>query len=148
MMTMGQAGAAAKLWCEWCGEVLKLPEDGRPVHSSNRKRLHPDGHVVAAVSSEPPLWKDARELEAEFCGVFKIVARFGVLRADWAEPCLSGLAEHYEADDRETLARELTGVLAGDTRRMQAIVAAGGGIVYARMIDGSGGRMIPAGGSR
>jgi len=136
---MEQAEAAAGPWCAWCGDTLRLSGDAPPVavHSLNGQRKHPDGHVVLVVDREPPLWQAAREIAEMFAGLFDVTARFRVLRADWRNPPL-GLVDHYEADGNDEMVAKLTAALAG---RPQPA----GGAVYARRLDGSGGRMIAAG---
>ena len=55
-----------------------------------------DRHVAAPQDHEPPMWKAARKLEAEFGGLFGISGAYGFLRADWEATVIS-TAVHYEA---------------------------------------------------
>jgi hypothetical protein len=107
-------GTAVALWCRWCGKRVRLAGDGEPemrkaVHSASGRETGEDGHIAAPQDSEPPLWKAARELEAEFGGAFRISARFGFLRADWADVVTP---EHFEAADADEMRPRLKAALA------------------------------------
>jgi hypothetical protein len=60
---------------------------------------------VAPQNYEPPLWRSARILAAEFDGLFEISARFNFLRADWTG---GGVAEHFEADTEDEMRAKLS----------------------------------------
>lgn len=98
-----EEGTDAGLWCRRCGEPVLRDGDGDPhlrraVHAATgMERGGPEGHLAAPVDFEPPLWRAARELGAEFGGDFEISARFGVLRADWADRPRGVTAPHYTA---------------------------------------------------
>jgi hypothetical protein len=73
----------------------------KAVHAATgEERGGPDGHLASPIDHEPVLWKAARVLAEEFGGVFSISARFGFLRADWAN---IGTPVHYEADTEEEM---------------------------------------------
>jgi hypothetical protein len=124
---MPQARAAV-LWCSRCGQPVKLADgDGiedeyrKAVHAATGRETGPDGHLAAPVDHEPPLWKDARELAAEYGGVFAVTARFGFLRAEWSHVRPGALAAHFEADDREQMRRKLDAAI--DARRDRDMAA-------------------------
>lgn len=99
-------GTGAPLWCRRCGQPARRDGDGdedpqlrRAVHAATGdERGGPEGHLVAPVDFEPPLWKAAREITADFRGLFVLSARLGVLRADWADPPRGVTARPYTAD--------------------------------------------------
>ena len=120
---MGQA-EAAEWWCSRCGQPVELlGGDDLPVplrkavHKATGWKTGPDGHIADPISYEPPLWKAARELEAETGGLFTLSARFGFLRADWANPGHGVTAPHYTADDKAAMQVKLR----------RALIAAGKG---------------------
>jgi hypothetical protein len=96
------------LWCPHCGQRVVFAGCAA-VHAATFTRSGPDGHTAHAVGEEPPLWKAAREIEADYGGAFRVTARFGILRADWtAEAIGRGVtAAHYEAPGEEGLRRQL-----------------------------------------
>jgi hypothetical protein len=99
-------------WCRWCGKKVLLvggtglsPEDRKAVHAdTGYEHGDLDRHNAAPQNYEPPLWKSARILTAEFGGAFEIGARFNFLRADWAG---AGVAEHFEADTEDEMRTKL-----------------------------------------
>jgi len=101
-----EEGTDEALWCRRCGQPARRDGDAdedplvrRAVHAATGdERGAPDGHLVAPVDFEPPLWRAAREIAAEFRGLFTLTARLGVLRADWADPPLRVTARHYTAE--------------------------------------------------
>lgn len=105
-MTSGEG--ATGWWCRWCGKAVRhLGADGladefrRAVHADTGLEIGDlDRHAAAPQNFEPPLWKSARILSAEFGGRFDISARFNFLRADWAG---AGVAQHYEADTEDEM---------------------------------------------
>jgi len=116
-------------WCRWCGKKVLLigPAD---LHEQYRKAVHAatgfeqgglDKHNAAPQNYEPPLWRSARILTAEFDGVFDISARFNMLRADWAG---GGVAEHFIADSEEELRGKLTAAFTGAGLRPPALAEA------------------------
>lgn len=97
-------------WCRWCGKKVLLLGEGEP---EMRKAVHEatgdeqgdlDRHNAAPQNYEPPLWRSARILTAEFGGALEISARFNFLRADWAA---GGVAEHFEADTEDEMRAKL-----------------------------------------
>lgn len=76
-------GPARDLWCSVCGERAAADAAGKAVHAADGRKLAADGHRVAAVDLEPELWAAARAVAADYRGVFRVTARFGILRADW-----------------------------------------------------------------
>ena len=102
-------------WCNRCGQPVYLggdeglPETLRPAYhaATGSETGAPDGHLVAPVDYEPTLWKWARELKAETGGLFTFDARFGFLRADWANPDPRRVASHYTADDKAAMRLKL-----------------------------------------
>ncbi len=104
----------AGLWCARCGKRVRLAGgEGLPaqlrkaVHAATGLEAGDNGHLAAPADSEPPLWKSARILAAEFGGAFDIGAWFGFLRADWANLPAGAIAGHFEADDEEGLRLKL-----------------------------------------
>jgi hypothetical protein len=98
-------GEDAGWWCRRCGQPVELlggdadPLLRRAVHAATGdERGGPEGHLAAPADFEPPLWRAARELRAEFGGVFEVGARFGVLRADWADRPHGVAVPHYTAE--------------------------------------------------
>lgn len=99
-----------RMWCARCGKRVLLAA-GAAVHAATLARAgSPDGHDAMAVSEEPPLWKAAREIEADYGGAFTVSARFGFLRADWAAWSGKGTPAHYEAPGEDGLRRQLDAV--------------------------------------
>lgn len=120
-------------WCQWCGQFViragREEEGGlaHAVHALTGLEQAPDGHLAAPIDHEPLLWKDAREVTAEYDGIFTVTARFRILRADWARlPAGGSPVTHYEARDRKALAALLDAALADSTVRMSALRAGGG----------------------
>ena len=89
-------------WCRWCGKPVLLVgyedtpvEFRRAVHAgTGQERSGMDRHVAAPQDHEPPVWRSARILTAEFGGLFAVEGRYGFLRADWADRVTP---VHYEA---------------------------------------------------
>jgi hypothetical protein len=107
------------LWCADCGKRVTADAGGPPVHTaSGHVKGGPDGHAAAPAGREPPLWKAAREITADYGGAFTVSARFGFLRADLTPGAVSagGTPVHYEADDEAGMRRQLDAV-AGAARR-------------------------------
>lgn len=109
---MGSAqDGARRHWCRWCGQQVSVSGDGpvaKAVHAATGlERGEPDGHAAAPIDFEPQIWADAREIAAVYGGVFTVTARFGKLRADWANLPPGAWAEHYTADGRDELTRKL-----------------------------------------
>jgi hypothetical protein len=114
MSGVTEATGATGWWCSRCGRPALLEgDDGAPgalrkaVHAATGAENGPDGHAAAPVGCEPPLWRAARELEAETGGLFAVSARFGFLRADWADPPPGAVAGHYTADDHAAMRARL-----------------------------------------
>jgi hypothetical protein len=122
-MTQGEGAA---WWCRRCGKPVRVdgaddgePELRRAVHAATGdERGGPEGHIAAPVDCEPPLWRAARELRAEFRGLFDFSARFAVLRADWADLPHTAVAPHYTTSGPNAL-EEMRGKL------RRALIAAG-----------------------
>lgn len=114
MEEAGERQAPGELWCARCGKRA-AEAGGTAVHAATGSRTGPDGHPVAPVPCEPPLWHAAREIAADYAGVFDVSARFGILRADWSLRALSPgvTAGHYEAHDEAELRRILRQATAG-----------------------------------
>jgi hypothetical protein len=109
---MTQAGTG--LWCNRCGRPVELGGDEnlpapmrKAVHAATGAEKGDDGHLAAPVDREPPLWKAARELKEETGGLFAFDARFGFLRADWANLRPGVVAVHYTADDKAAMRLKL-----------------------------------------
>lgn len=107
-------------WCRHCGAPVLLvggiavPDQFRKaVHAATGRERAPDGHLAAPLDYEPPLWKAARELAAEFEGVFTVRARFGFLRADWARLPPGVIAGHFEAPEEKDMRWKLKAAIAG-----------------------------------
>jgi hypothetical protein len=104
------------LWCRWCGKQVVLA-DGAAVHAATRSRSGAlDGHPASPVDQEPPLWKAAREIEADYKGVFTLTARFGFLRADWAASRCTGTPGHFEASTEQDMRRQLAAATGSASR--------------------------------
>jgi len=111
------------LWCSACGKRV-ITRGGRPVHARTGRESDLDGHRASPVGTEPPLWKAAREIQADYGRVFTVSARFGVLRADWAGTG-TGTPVHYEAPDEAGMRARLDEALAV-SRRERSREGAGG----------------------
>lgn len=111
-------------WCRHCGQPVVILEKPprKAVHAGTGLEKAPDLHLAAPMDHEPSLWKAARELRAEFGGAFVLSARFGILRADWADLGAGLVAAHFEAPDEETMRTRLNAAVA---RRDRGMVAAG-----------------------
>ena len=111
-------------WCRRCGKPVRViggddPDLSRDVHAATGdERGGPERHIVAKVDCEPPLWRAARELRAQFRGLFDFDARFGVLRADWADLPRGVTLPHYTTSGPNAL-EEMRG------RLRRALIAAG-----------------------
>jgi len=114
-------GAGARLWCAACGQ-LAAASGGTAVHAASGLRLGDYGHPVDPVDREPELWRAAREIAADYGGMFTLDARFGFLRADWSEaPAVPGaVAAHYEADGKTEMRRQLDAAVAVALREQPA----------------------------
>jgi hypothetical protein len=79
------------------------------------RQLGEDNHLAAPVDREPELWRAAREITADYQGAFRLDARFGILRADWAPEVIgyAVTAMHYEARDEAGMRRQLDEAVAG-----------------------------------
>jgi hypothetical protein len=113
-------GTAETWWCRRCGKPALLVGEGEPelrraVHADSGREVGEDGHGVAPIDSEPPLWRAARELAEEFGAWFTFDARFGFLRADRADLPPGVVAAHFTADGKD----EMRGKL------VRALIAAG-----------------------
>jgi len=104
----------AELWCSACGQRL-LRRGDRAVHARTGRQAGADGHPASPVGTEPPLWKAAREIAADYGRLFTVDARFGILRADWAAEC-PGTPVHYEAADEAGMRARLDEALAVSRR--------------------------------
>jgi len=113
----------AHLWCSACGQRL-LKRGDLAVHARTGRAAGLDGHPVSPVGTEPPLWKAAREIQADYGRVFTVSARFGFLRADWAGTG-TGTPVHYEAPDEAGMRARLDEALAV-SRRERSREGAGG----------------------
>lgn len=119
-------GEGAGFWCRRCGKPVLVddigdgePELRRAVHAATGdERGGPERHIAAPVDCEPPLWAAARVLRDQFRGLFDFDARFGILRADWADLPCGALAPHYTTSGPNALED-----MRGKLRR--ALVAAG-----------------------
>jgi hypothetical protein len=103
------------LWCRACGKRVTM-RGGVAVHALTGSRAGlADGHLAEAVDQEPPLWKAAREIEAEYGGTFTVGAPLGILRADWSKAVVGHFATavHYTAPNGELLRRQLDEAVAG-----------------------------------
>jgi hypothetical protein len=89
------------LWCSACGKRV-ITRGGRPVHARTGSECGPDGHRASPVGTEPPLWKAAREITADYGRMFTVRADHGFLRADYAVPG-AGTAVHYEAPNEQEM---------------------------------------------
>lgn len=94
-----------RLWCPHCGKRVVFA-GGSPVHAGTLSQTGPDGHAAGAVASEPPLWRAARQVAADYGGAFAVEAAFGNLRATWTREALTALGERgtsvrYTARSRE-----------------------------------------------
>jgi hypothetical protein len=102
LVAVGDGTEDTGWWCKRCGmPALAIGGDGDPdlsrdVHAATGdERGGPERHIVAKVDFEPPLWAAARVLRAQFRGLFDFDARFGVLRADWADLPRGVTLPHY-----------------------------------------------------
>lgn len=102
-----------RFWCRHCGQRAAY-SGGTSVHAETLRRTGPDGHQASAVAGEPPLWRAAREIGADYGGAFAVSAKFGILRAGWAQP--GAPPGHFEADDEEGLRRRLDEAVRGALR--------------------------------
>jgi hypothetical protein len=103
------------LWCRACGKRATM-RGGVAVHALTGYRAGlADGHLAEAVGQEPPLWKAAREIEAEYGGTFTVGAPLGILRADWSTAVVGHFATavHYTAPTGELLRRQLDEAVKG-----------------------------------
>ena len=98
---MTQPGAG--LWCNHCGEAVRLEGDEdeepllrRAVHARSGLERGEFGHVAAPIREEPARWAAVRRLRAQYGRWFSLDARFG-LRADWANPPRGAMVAHYTA---------------------------------------------------
>ncbi len=111
----GEKQVPGELWCARCGKRA-APAGGTVVHAETRSRTGPpDGHPADPVGEEPPLWKAAREIAADYRGAFEVDARFGVLHARWSLRALGpGItAAYYRADTGQDMRRQLDDAVAG-----------------------------------
>lgn len=124
---MAQAQAAAQ-WCRRCGQPVRLAGGDR-VEDEFRKAVHadtgqeggrPDGHLAAPISYEPPLWRAARVLGAEF-PEFHLDAWLGILRADWANLPVAAVAAHFTVPGTDAEAAEAEQQM---RRKLKAALAA------------------------
>ncbi|MGH3250795.1 MAG: hypothetical protein ACRDOI_31955 [Trebonia sp.] len=120
--TAEAAGNTSGLWCAGCGrQVTAASGPDLPAVHTATGLVHgePEGHLAEPVDREPPLWKAARQITADYRGSFTVDARFGFLRAEWAQP--SGprvtVTAHYEADSEQEMRRLLDGAVARDAAR-------------------------------
>lgn len=105
----------SELWCSACGKRL-VKRAGGVVHArTGHAAGAPDGHPASPAVTEPPLWRAAREIAADYDGTFTLTARFGFLRADWASPG-TGTPVHYEAPDEAGMRLRLDEALAVSRR--------------------------------
>ena len=108
-----------ELWCSRCGQPVLLTA-GAAVHAVTLSRTGaPDDHEADPVSEEPRRWKEAREIEADLCGVFTVGAGFGFLWAEWSPEVTppEGAVKYFEAGTEKQLRRLLTAALAGTLLR-------------------------------
>ena len=111
----GERQATGQLWCARCGKRA-APAGGTVVHAVTGSRTGPpDGHTADPVGAEPPQWKAAREIAADYAGAFDVTAFFGILRADWTVRALGPgvTAGHYEALKETEMRRLLDAAVAG-----------------------------------
>ena len=107
-----------RCWCRWCGERVEYdggegdPAMRKAVHAGTGREKGPDGHLAAPQDFEPPLWKAARELTAEFGRRFTVTARLGLLRADPDPPT----GRHFTGKTAEELRARLLEALAGEAK--------------------------------
>jgi hypothetical protein len=115
------------LWCRACGKRVTM-RGKVAVHALTGHRADlTDGHLAEAVDQEPPLWKAAREIEAEYGGTFTVGAPLGILRADWSTAVVGHFATavHYTAPNGELLRRQLDEAVRGTRWERTAEEAAG-----------------------
>ena len=112
--------AGAQRWCRRCGKRVTVtgddPQLGNAAHTATGSETGPpDGHLAAPMDYEPPIWKAAREIAAEYGGAFTLDARFGFLRADWSPLAIGPgvTAAHYTAPDEADMLRQLDQAVAG-----------------------------------
>jgi hypothetical protein len=106
------------LWCPHCGQRVVFA-GCMPVHATTFTRSGLDGHTAHAVGEEPPWWKAARRIAADYGGTFTVTAALRILRADWVTgPGVT--AVHYTASGggdvhaaEEDLRRQLDEATAG-----------------------------------
>lgn len=110
-----------RLWCPHCGKRAVFA-GGTAVHAATLNRSGDDGHAAGATATEPPLWRAARQVAADYGGAFKVEAAYGNLRATWTWEALSALGEQgtsvrYTARDSSDpegdLRRQLDEAVAG-----------------------------------
>lgn len=110
-----------RLWCAHCGRRVVFAA-GAAVHAATLSQTGPDGHAAGAVASEPPLWRAARQIAADYRGAFTVEASYGNLRATWTREALRALGERgtsvrYTArnsrDPEADLRRQLDEAVAG-----------------------------------
>jgi hypothetical protein len=122
--------ASGQRWCRRCGKRVTLtgsdPQFGKAVHTASERELGDDGHMVAPIDYEPPLWKAAREIAAGYGGAFTVSARLGILRADWTPEAVGPgvTAAHYTAPTEQELRRKLDAAVAGTRWKRAAEEAA------------------------
>lgn len=103
-------------WCRWCGERVEYeggegdPAMRKAVHAGSGRERGGDGHLAAPQDFEPALWRDAREMAAEFGGRFAFTAKGGILRADPDPPT----GRHFTGKTADELRARLRAVLAGE----------------------------------
>lgn len=111
--------AAARWWCRRCGKQVTIsgsePEISKAVHAATGLELGADGHLVAPIDHEPPLWKAAREIQADYAGTFEVDAKFGFLRADWVVSG-GGTPVHFEARTEQEMRARLAEAVAVSRR--------------------------------
>jgi hypothetical protein len=95
--------------------MLTDPDLGRTVHAATGRALGPDGHVADPVDREPPLWRAAREIAADYGGAFDVDANFGTLHAYWSQAVTGpGMTPfHYGAPDETEMRRVLDAAVTG-----------------------------------
>jgi len=111
--------AAPQWWCRQCGKRVTIsggdPEISRAIHAATGRELGADGHLVAPIDHEPPLWKAAREIAADYAGTFEVDAKFGFLRADWVVGG-GGTPVHFEARTEKEMRARLAEAVAVSRR--------------------------------
>ena len=120
------------MWCSWCGQRVRFLSTvpGGAAHEVSSYVMGGDGHRIAPVDHEPPLWRAAREITADYHGAFTIDATFGFLRADWSPGVLpeGATRAHYEAPTADELRLKLDQAVAGtEWERQQESAGDAGG---------------------